>query len=61
VIGSAVATGTYALIANGDDTIQASTRLIVVETPAQHSADIPDEDPSETTWHEVVIEQRGPA
>jgi hypothetical protein len=41
VIGAAVATGTYALIDNGDDAIQASTRLIVVETPAQHSADIP--------------------
>jgi hypothetical protein len=40
VIGAAVATGTYALIDNGD-AIQASTRLIVVETPAQHSADIP--------------------
>ena len=40
VIGAAAATGTYALIDNGD-TIQASTRLIVVETPAQHSADIP--------------------
>jgi hypothetical protein len=41
VIGAAAATGTYALIDNGDDAIQASTRLIVVETPAQHSADIP--------------------
>ena len=41
VIGAAVATGTYALIDNGDAAIQASTRLIVVETPAQHSADIP--------------------
>ena len=40
VIGAAAATGTYALIDNGD-AIQASTRLIVVETPAQHSADIP--------------------
>ena len=41
VIGAAAATGTYALIDNGDDVIRASTRLIVVETPAQHSADIP--------------------
>jgi hypothetical protein len=41
VIGAAAATGTYALIDNGGDAIQASTRLIVVETPAQHSADIP--------------------
>jgi hypothetical protein len=41
VIGAAAAAGTYALIDNGDDAIQASTRLIVVETPAQHSADIP--------------------
>jgi hypothetical protein len=41
VIGAAAATGTYALIDNGDAAIQASTRLIVVETPAQHSADIP--------------------
>jgi hypothetical protein len=41
VIGAAAATGTYALIDNGDNAIQASTRLIVVETPAQHSADIP--------------------
>ena len=41
VIGAAVATGTYALIDNGNAAIQASTRLIVVETPAQHSADIP--------------------
>ena len=41
VIGAAVAPGTYALIDNGDDAIQASTRWIVVETPAQHSADIP--------------------
>ena len=41
VIGAAAATGTYALIDNGDDAIEASTRLIVVETPAQHSADIP--------------------
>ena len=41
VIGAAAATGTYALIDNGDDTIQASTRLIFVETPARHSADIP--------------------
>ena len=41
LIGAAVATGTYALIDNGDAAIQASTRLIVVETPAQHSADIP--------------------
>jgi len=41
VIGAAAATGTYALIDNGDGVIQASTRLIVVETPAQHSADIP--------------------
>jgi hypothetical protein len=40
VIGAAAATGTYALIDNGDDVIRASTRLIVVETPAQHSADI---------------------
>jgi hypothetical protein len=40
VIGAAAATGTYALIDDGDS-IQASTRLIVVETPAQHSADIP--------------------
>jgi hypothetical protein len=41
VIGAAAATGTYALIDNGDDAIQAATRVIVVETPAQHSADIP--------------------
>jgi len=41
VIGAAAATGTYALIDNGDDAIQASTRLVFVETPAQHSADIP--------------------
>jgi hypothetical protein len=41
MIGAAAATGTYALIDNGDAAIQASTRLIVVETPAQHSADIP--------------------
>ena len=41
VIGAAAATGTYALIDNGNEAIQASTRLIVVETPAQHSADIP--------------------
>jgi hypothetical protein len=41
VIGAAAATGTYALIDNGDAAIQASTRLIFVETPAQHSADIP--------------------
>jgi hypothetical protein len=41
VIGAAAATGTYALIDNGDDTIQLPTRVIVVETPAQHSADIP--------------------
>ena len=41
VIGAAAATGAYALIDNGDDAIQAATRLIVVETPAQHSADIP--------------------
>jgi len=40
VIGAAAATATYAVIDNGD-AIQASTRLIVVETPAQHSADIP--------------------
>ena len=41
VIGAAAATGAYALIDNGDDAIEAATRLIVVETPAQHSADIP--------------------
>jgi hypothetical protein len=41
VIGAAAAAGTYALIDNADDAIQASTRVIVVETPAQHSADIP--------------------
>ena len=41
VIGAAAATGTYALIDNADHAIQASTREIVVETPAQHSADIP--------------------
>ena len=41
VIGAAAATGTYALIDNGNEAIQASTRSIVVETPAQHSADIP--------------------
>ena len=41
VIGAAAATGTYALIDNGDGAIKASTRLLVVETPAQHSADIP--------------------
>jgi hypothetical protein len=41
VIGAAAATGVYALIDNGGDAIQAATRVIVVETPAQHSADIP--------------------
>ena len=41
LIGAAAATGTYALIDNGDAAIQAATRIIVVETPAQHSADIP--------------------
>jgi hypothetical protein len=41
VIGAAAATGVYALIDNGGDAIQAATRVIVVETPARHSADIP--------------------
>src|SRR4029453_11766567 len=41
VIGAAAATGTYALIDNGDDTIQLPTRVIVVETPVQHSPDFP--------------------
>ena len=41
VIGAAAATGVYALIDNGGEAIQAATRVIVVETPAQHSADIP--------------------
>jgi hypothetical protein len=41
VVGAAAATGTYALIDNGDDAIQAASKVIVVETPAQHSADIP--------------------
>jgi hypothetical protein len=41
VIGAAAATGAYALIDNGDAVIQGATRLIIVETPAQHSADIP--------------------
>lgn len=41
VIGAAAATGAYALIDNGDPVVQGATRLIVVQTPAQHSADIP--------------------
>jgi hypothetical protein len=41
VIGAAAAAATYALIDNGDDAIQAATRVIFVETPAQHSSDIP--------------------
>ena len=41
VIGAAAATGAYALIDNGGEAIHAATRVIVVETPAQHSADIP--------------------
>jgi len=40
VVGAAAAAGTYALIDNGDEAIQAATRVIVVETPAQHSAEI---------------------
>jgi hypothetical protein len=41
VVGAGAATGTYALIDNGDEAIQAAARVIVVETPAQHSAEIP--------------------
>jgi hypothetical protein len=41
LVGAAVATATYALIDSGDDAIQAATKVIVVDTPAQHSADIP--------------------
>ena len=41
VVGAVAATGTYALIDNSDEAIQAATRVIVVETPAQHSSDIP--------------------
>jgi len=48
VIGAAAATGAYALIDNGDNVIQGATRLIVVETPAQHSADIPGKDEAAT-------------
>jgi hypothetical protein len=40
VVGAVAATGTYALIDNGDEAIQAATRVIVVENPAQHSAEI---------------------
>jgi hypothetical protein len=40
VVGAGAATGTYALIDNGDQAIQAATRFIVVESPAQHSSDI---------------------
>jgi hypothetical protein len=55
VVGAGIATGTYALVDNGDGAAEAS-KVIVVQTPAPHSADIPGKNESATA---AAISQSG--
>jgi hypothetical protein len=61
VVGAGIATGTYALVDDGDRAAEAS-KVIVVEAPAPNSADIPGKDESATAAaisHSAGLEPRG--
>ena len=57
-LGAAAATGAYALIDNGDGGATQASKVIVVETPAPGSADIPGKSESSTA---AAITRSAPA